>query len=55
MYMYIDNLFYFIVSKGNTWEKQEKVREETLGWNGGESKTPHHPLAPTEGSQWLLP
>ena len=22
---------YFIVSKGNTWEKQEKVREETLG------------------------
>ena len=29
--MYIDNLFYFIVSKGNTWEKQEKVREETLG------------------------
>ena len=28
---YIDNLFYYIVSKGNTWEKQEKVREETLG------------------------
>ena len=41
---------YFSFFQGNTGEKQEEVGEEALGRNGGESQTPHHPLAPTEGS-----